>query len=152
MNEVFMLAEWLPADRINIVERVEDWREAITLSAAPLLRDGAISPAYVEAIFASHQSLGPYYVIAPGLAMPHARPEEGVKAAGLSLLYVKQGVHFDSAENDPVYVVLMLCAINGDEHLQMISRLAELFSDEDDFKALIAADSYPALNALINKY
>lgn len=147
-----MLAKWLTADRINIVEQTADWREAVTLAAAPLLAAGAISPHYLEAIFASHQKLGPYYVIAPGLAMPHARPEEGALANGLSLLYVKQGVHFDSAENDPVHVVVMLCALNGEEHLQMISQLAELFSDEDDLQALIKADSYPALNALIQKY
>ncbi|MGA8120410.1 PTS sugar transporter subunit IIA [Rouxiella badensis] len=147
-----MLAKWLTSDRINIVERVEDWRAAIRLSAAPLLSAGAISPDYVDAIFASHQQLGPYYVIAPGLAMPHARPEEGVITPGLSMLYVKQGVNFDAQENDPVYVIVMLCAINGEEHLEMISHLAELFSDEDDFQALIKADTYPALNALIQKY
>lgn len=147
-----MLAKWLTADSINIVDQVTDWRDAVRLSAAPLLAAGAISPQYIEAIFAGHEKLGPYYVIAPGLAMPHARPEEGAIANGLSLLYIKRGVHFDSAENDPVHVVLMLCALNGEEHLQMISQLAELFSDEDDFQALIKADSYPALNALIQKY
>lgn len=147
-----MLAKWLTPDRINIVERVQDWRDGVRLSASPLLNAGAISPSYVEAIFASHAKLGPYYVIAPGLAMPHARPEEGVITPGLSLLYVKEGVHFESEENDPVYVIVMLCAINGDEHLEMISHLAELFSDEDDFQALLKADTYPALNALIQKY
>lgn len=147
-----MLAKWLTADRINIVEQVADWRDAVRLSAAPLLAAGAISPNYLEAIFASHEQLGPYYVIAPGLAMPHARPEEGVISNGLSLLYVKRGVHFDAAENDPVYVVITLCALSGEEHLQMISQLAELFSDESDLQALIRADSYSALNALIQKY
>ncbi|EIC84325.1 PTS sugar transporter subunit IIA [Serratia sp. M24T3] len=147
-----MLAKWLTADRVKIVEQTAGWRDAVRLSAAPLLAAGAISPCYVEAIFASHEKLGPYYVIAPGLAMPHARPEEGGITPGLSLLYVKQGVHFESEENDPVYVVVMLCAINGEEHLEMISHLAELFSDEDDFQALIKADTYPALNALIQKY
>lgn len=147
-----MLAKWLTQERINIVERVEGWRDAVSISAAPLLQAGAITPDYVEAIFSSHEKLGPYYVIAPGLAMPHARPEEGVVTPGLSLLYVKEGVHFESEENDPVYVIVMLCAINGDEHLEMISHLAELFSDEDDFQALIKADTYSALNALIQKY
>ncbi|MEG3134325.1 PTS sugar transporter subunit IIA [Rouxiella sp. T17] len=147
-----MLAKWLTADRINIVEQVEDWRAAVRLSAAPLLDAGAITPDYIEAIFASHEKLGPYYVIAPGLAMPHARPEEGVITPALSLLHVKQGVHFESEENDPVFVIVMLCAINGEEHLEMISHLAELFSDENDFEALIKADTYPALNTLIQKY
>ncbi len=147
-----MLAKWLTTDRIAIVERVADWREAVELSARPLLAQGAITPGYIEAIFASHADIGPYYVLAPGLAMPHARPEKGAIRAALSLLHIKQGVSFESAENDPVRVVILLCAQNGDEHLAMISRLAELFSDEDDLPALLAADTYPAIQALIDKY
>jgi PTS system ascorbate-specific IIA component len=52
-----------------------------------------IEPEYVTAIVEQHHTLGPYYVLA-GLAMPHARPEEGAKGLGLSLLKLKQGVSF----------------------------------------------------------
>ncbi len=77
-----MLKEWLTADHIQLCERVEDWRQAVTLSAQPLLQDGVITPNYLTAIFHQQEKLGPYFVLAPGIAMPHARPEEGAARWG----------------------------------------------------------------------
>lgn len=38
-----------------------------------------VEPRYYRAILDGVAQHGPYFVIAPGLAMPHGRPEEGVK-------------------------------------------------------------------------
>lgn len=84
-----MISRWLPPERITIVSEISSWQEAVQLSAAPLLAAQAIGSEYVDAIIRSHEEIGPYYVLAPGLAMPHARPEQGVHKTGLSLLYVK---------------------------------------------------------------
>lgn len=146
-----MLTQWLTADAINIVDEVIDWQDAVRKSAAPLLARGAITPAYLEAIFTAHAEIGPFYVLAPGLAMPHARPEQGAHENGLSLLHIKNGVNFDAGENDPVYVVIMLCAVSGDEHIQMITQLAELFSDEARLQQLLTADTLPAIQAVISQ-
>lgn len=145
-----MITTWLPAENIQIVDSVSDWKQAITLSAQPLLAKNAITEGYIEAIFNSHRELGPYYVLAPGLAMPHARPEQGAIKNGLSLLHIKQGVSFDADENDPIYVVIMLCALSGDEHINMITALAEIFSDEDRLSALLNAASMEAIQTVIN--
>ncbi len=81
---------------------MENWQQALAVCAEPLLAAGTITPDYVAAIRDQHRQLGPYYVLAPGLAMPHARPEEGAKGLGLSLLKLERGVSFDAAEFDPV--------------------------------------------------
>ena len=47
--------------------------EAIREAGNALCRAGACSPQYVQAMIASYRELGPYFVIAPGLALPHAR-------------------------------------------------------------------------------
>ncbi|HDG1679109.1 PTS sugar transporter subunit IIA [Kluyvera ascorbata] len=145
-----MITTWLPAENIQIVDSVNDWKQAITLSAQPLLAKGAITEDYISAIFNSHQELGPYYVLAPGLAMPHARPEQGAIKNGLSLLHIKQGVSFDADENDPIYVVIMLCALSGEEHINMITALAEIFSDDERLVALLEASSMEAIQSVIN--
>ncbi|BCA39949.1 PTS sugar transporter subunit IIA [Kluyvera ascorbata] len=145
-----MITTWLPAENIQIVDSVNDWKQAITLSAQPLLAKGAITEDYIIAIFNSHQELGPYYVLAPGLAMPHARPEQGAIKNGLSLLHIKQGVSFDADENDPIYVVIMLCALSGEEHINMITALAEIFSDDERLAALLEASSMEAIQSVIN--
>lgn len=145
-----MITTWLPAENIQIVDSVSDWKQAITLSARPLLAKNAITEGYIDAIFNSHQQLGPYYVLAPGLAMPHARPEQGAIKNGLSLLHIKQGVSFDADENDPIYVVIMLCALSGDEHINMITALADIFSDDERLSALLNAASMEAIQTVIN--
>jgi len=144
-----MITTWLPAENIQIVDSVSDWKQAIRLSAQPLLAKETITEEYIEAIFNSHQELGPYYVLAPGLAMPHARPEQGAIKNGLSLLHIKQGVSFDAEENDPVYVVIMLCALSGDEHINMITALADIFSDDERLSALLKASSIESIQRVI---
>ncbi|MDK6765248.1 PTS sugar transporter subunit IIA, partial [Klebsiella aerogenes] len=110
----------------------------------------AITEDYIQAICNSHEKLGPYYVLAPGLAMPHARPEQGAIKNGLSLLHIKKGVSFGSEENDPIYVVIMLCALSGDEHINMITALADIFSDDERLSALLKASSMTKIQAVIN--
>jgi len=144
-----MITTWLPAENIQIVDSVSDWKQAIRLSAQPLLAKETMTEAYIDAIFNSHQELGPYYVLAPGLAMPHARPEQGAIKNGLSLLHIKQGVSFDAEENEPVYVVIMLCALSGDEHINMITALADIFSDDERLSALLKASSIEEIQRVI---
>jgi PTS system ascorbate-specific IIA component len=147
-----VLKEWLTADHIQLCERVEDWRQAVTLSAQPLLQDGVITPNYLTAIFHQQEKLGPYFVLAPGIAMPHARPEEGASALGLSLLKIHQGVNFHSADNDPVQVVVMLSAPDGNSHIELISQLAELFSDNQAMEALFHAKDKRQIEDIIARY
>ena len=144
-----MITTWLPAENIQIVDSVSDWKQAIRLSAQPLLAKETMTEAYIDAIFNSHQELGPYYVLAPGLAMPHARPEQGAIKNGLSLLHIKQGVSFDAEENDAIYVVIMLCALSGNEHINMITALADIFSDDERLSALLKASSIEEIQGVI---
>lgn len=145
-----MLSNWLQPGNIQLTESVSHWQEAVRLAAAPLLARQAITPDYLEAIFRSHAQLGPYYVLAPGLAMPHARPEEGALKNALSLLRINQGVSFASEENDPVYVVILLSAVSGEEHIKMISELAGLFSDDSRLQQLLSATTLSALTAAVS--
>lgn len=139
-----MIRHWLTPDKIKVINSIDSWENAVRLAAEPLLMQGYIAGSYIEAILQSHKELGPYYVLAPGLAMPHARPEQGVLRNGLSLLHIKEGVSFGSTENDPVYVVIILCARSGNEHITMIGELAEIFSDQQKLHRLLNADDSKA--------
>ena len=147
-----MLNDWLTPDTIHIRHDITDWREAVKASAEPLLANGTITADYVEAIFAQHEKLGPYYVLAPGIAMPHARPEEGAKGLGLSLLTLPHGVKFNSEDNDPVYSVVMLAAPDKHSHIELISELAELFSSEDEMQKIFAAKDIKTIQDIISKF
>ncbi|OIV45694.1 PTS ascorbate transporter subunit IIA [Sodalis sp. TME1] len=116
------LSTWLNENRIQYVNAVDDWQEALALVARPLLDDGTITADYVANIIKQRQAVGPYFVIAPRIAMPHARPEEGANKLGLSLLKLRDSVSFGSQENDPVDVIVMFAAPDKDSHVELISR------------------------------
>ncbi|WP_228741527.1 PTS sugar transporter subunit IIA, partial [Klebsiella quasipneumoniae] len=52
-------------------------------------------------------------------------------------------------ENDPVYVIILLCARSGNEHVSMIGELAELFSDQQKLERLLKADDIKEIQAVI---
>ncbi|MCX8712882.1 PTS sugar transporter subunit IIA [Gilliamella sp. B3464] len=147
-----MLDKWLTNQTVNIVDSVDDWKEAIQLCAKPLLESNAISPSYIQAIFQLHQSIGPYYVLAPGIAMPHARPEQGVNQLGLSMLLVKQGVDFNSQENDPVYLITLLAASDSTSHIEMLTQLAALFGESKDMQRIFQAQQRDEILAVVKHY
>ncbi|MCV9877516.1 PTS sugar transporter subunit IIA [Brenneria izbisi] len=147
-----MLNTLLTPAVIQIVPACEDWREAIALSCQPLLDNGAINPSYVDAIYRSHDAIGPYYVVGPGIAMPHARPEEGVNKLAVSLTLIREGVVFHSAGNDPVYLLIVLAATDSNSHIDIISQLAQLFDTPEDVAALRRATTVEQILSVISRY
>ncbi|OTQ81009.1 PTS sugar transporter subunit IIA [Gilliamella apis] len=147
-----MLNQWLTGQTVKIVDSVKDWKEAIELCATPLLENQSITPNYIDAIFQLHESIGPYYVLAPGIAMPHARPEQGVNNLGLSMLLVKSGVNFNSEENDPVYLITLLAASDSTSHIEMLTQLASLFAESNDVDTIFNAKNSDEILTVIDRY
>ncbi|ANS84865.1 PTS sugar transporter subunit IIA [Vibrio scophthalmi] len=127
-----MLSTLLTEQRISIVDDISNWQDAIHLVCQPLIESGDIQPEYVDAIINSTLELGPYYVLAPMIAMPHARPEQGVNNNALSLLVVRNGVEFHSEDNDPVKILLLLAAKDSNQHIELITSISEFFCSEED--------------------
>lgn len=147
-----MLKTLLTLDVVQVIPQVKDWREAIKIACQPLIDKGCIEPRYVDAIYKSHEQIGPYYVLGPGIAMPHARPEEGVNQLSLALTIIEKGVEFGANENDPVKLLIVLAATDNDSHINAIVKLAELFDNQDDIDTLLQAKSKAEVLAVINHY
>ncbi|MBM4901694.1 PTS sugar transporter subunit IIA [Vibrio parahaemolyticus] len=147
-----MLRELITSDVIRIQSDATDWKDAISKSCEALIENGAIEPSYAEAIYRSHEELGPYYVVGPGMAMPHARPEDGVNRLSLAITVIQNGVNFNSEENDPVKMLVTLAATDSNSHVDAISKLAELFMNEEHVEAICNAQSKEDVLAIIDKY
>ncbi|VDG26319.1 BglG family transcription antiterminator [Lactiplantibacillus mudanjiangensis] len=131
-----MLADLLTDDRIQLRQSVTDWKEAIQLAAQPLIEDQVINEQYVHAMLESVVKFGPYIVIGPGLALAHARPEDGAKKLGVSVLTLSTPVKFGNKDNDPVSLVFCLSAINNYSHLNVMKAIVRLVADPDKIAAL----------------
>ncbi|HHW57798.1 MAG TPA: BglG family transcription antiterminator [Clostridia bacterium] len=126
-----VLKDLLTKETIKLNVEAKDWEEAVRIGGELLVKKGFAEPQYVEAMINTVKEMGPYIVIAPGIAMPHARPEAGAKKIGMSLITLKNPVNFGNKENDPVKIVVSLCAIDHSSHLKALTELVELLGDEE---------------------
>ncbi|NQE00398.1 PTS sugar transporter subunit IIA, partial [Staphylococcus xylosus] len=118
-----MSLEILSADKVQILDKVETWEQAITIAANPLLTQDYFESSYVTAMIDSVKELGPYIVIAPEIAIAHARPNDDVKHIGLSLLKLNEHINF-SEEGHFASLIFVLSAVDNDGHLAILRSLA----------------------------
>ncbi|KGY07366.1 PTS sugar transporter subunit IIA [Vibrio sinaloensis] len=125
---------------------------ALDITCSKLLEQGKVDATYLEAIKQKHKEIGAYYVLAPKIAMPHARPEDGVNEAALQITVFKNGVDLESEDNGDVFFSVTLAALDSDSHIQTIVALSELFQNDDDIDAIISAENESAIAEILNKY
>lgn len=130
-------------------QEAADWKAAVKLGTDLLVKAGAAEERYYEAILKMTEEFGPYYVIAPGIAMPHTRPENGAKKTGFALVTLKNPVSFGHSDNDPVEIVLCICAKDAkDMNESVIVEAVTLFDDEKAVERLKKAQSVEDLRAV----
>jgi ascorbate PTS system EIIA or EIIAB component len=130
----------LTTDTIRLKAEAADWKAAVRIGVDLLVAAGSVEPRYYDAIVAMTESLGPWYVLAPGLAMPHARPEEGVKLDGFALITLATPVVFGSPDNDPIDILLTLAATSAKTmNEEAIVQVVTLLDDEDRVAGIRAA-------------
>ncbi|MCS5721973.1 PTS sugar transporter subunit IIA [Herbiconiux sp. CPCC 203407] len=135
----YTLPEPLPDTAIALRVEAEDWRAAVRSVGSALEASGCTDASYSERMIALVEEYGPYIVIAPGLAMAHARPGPDVHASGLAVVTLATPMPFGHAHNDPVSVVIGLAATEADSHVASVAALANVFNDESMVPALAAA-------------
>jgi PTS system ascorbate-specific IIA component len=133
------LTELLPVEAIRLGETAADWRAAVRLAGDALVASGATTADYTDQMVATVEQLGPYIVIAPGIALAHSRPSPAVLRAGISLVTLLDPVAFGHRENDPVRLVIGLAAADEEGHVTALSTLAEFLSDETRREGLLGA-------------
>ncbi|MBF4461861.1 MULTISPECIES: PTS sugar transporter subunit IIA [unclassified Rathayibacter] len=139
----------LPGSAVALQHPAATWREAVLAAGRGLERCGAVDPAYSRRMIEQIDVLGPYIVIAPGLALAHARPGNDVLADGLSVVTLARPVPFGHAANDPVSVVIGIASTRAHGHLGVVAGLADVLSRPDAVAALAAARTVRGVNAVL---
>ncbi len=138
------------ADRAIVLHaRAHDWRAAVRLAGDALVDSGCTTAEYTEAMIRMVDDHGPYIVIAPGLALAHARPGSDVRCDGLSVVTLAEPVEFGHAHNDPVRVVIGLAGVAPDAHLEAVAQLANAFNNGDAIPALVEATTRDEVRAIL---
>ena len=113
--------------------KLEAMREAHDI----LVAAGAVTAAYLPAMLEREESVSTY--MGNYLAIPHGTNEskDAILASALSFVRYSTPIDWDG---NPVHFVVGIAGI-GNEHLEILSKIAIVFSDEDEVAALMAAAS-----------
>lgn len=136
---MFLLSNYIKQNQIKLQITAENWKEAVFKCGEILVKNKICELRYIDAMINVVERLGPYMVIAPGIALAHARPEDGALRVGMSIVSLKTPVNFGSRINDPVELVIGFTGIDTQSHIGMLKDLAVFLMDEQNQKILKTA-------------
>lgn len=126
----------LTVEKARVGVFANDWREAIRIVGNLLVEAGDVKQTYVDAMIKAVEKFGPYIVLSPGLALAHARPQDGALKVGLSAALLKNPINFGHPDNDPVKLVLAFSAIDQTSHLHVLQIISQVFSDSTSIEKI----------------
>ena len=126
------LIDLLQEDMIKLDIEVDSWEEALGAGVQLLIDSGGVESCYLDNMIKMIKEIGPYVVIAPGLALGHTGPDKGVNSTCFSLVTLKNPVAFGVPENDPVDIVFCFAAPNKEEHMQALRQMALFCCDSQN--------------------
>lgn len=90
--------------------------------------------------------------IGEGIAIPHAKTE-AVNEPGLASMIVRDGVDYESLDDEPAHLFFLIAAPAGgaNVHLEVLSRLSRMLMDDDFRDALMQAKTSEEYLAIIDK-
>lgn len=97
----------LSADYILLDSPVTGWVEAIRQAGNMLLKDDILTESYIDKMISLVNENGPYIVFQPGFVIAHAGPEDGAKKLGISLVRLKEPIHFLTSDIKVKFVDLL---------------------------------------------
>lgn len=136
------IADIVAPDRVQLVDEVQSKKRALE-QLAEILADGTpyLTAADVFNGLIAREKLGSTG-IGDGVAIPHARIK-GIDDCIGAFTRLPQGVNFESTDEQPVDLIFGLIVPEAatDDHLKMLRRLAEIFSESDTLSDLRDADN-----------
>lgn len=126
-----------------------DWRDLTRQVGQVLVNEKLADPAYTEAMVTNVEKNGPYLVIAPGVALLHARPDEGALDNAVVVATAEPPVKFGHSSNDPVWLVLALTATGDLEHTSLLQGIALMLAQPGGLDRLRAASDLATFTAVL---
>jgi PTS system mannitol-specific IIA component len=140
------MSDILTLSQIKVPGTATSRDEAIREAGQMLVDAGAVSPAYVDAMFEREKSVTTF--VGNYLAIPHGTNEakDTIFKSALSVIRYESPLDWDGNE---VRFAIGIAGFNN-THLQILSKVAIVFSDTDEVDRLIAAQSAEEIYEILN--
>ena len=132
------MAEILTPETIELKASLGSQEEAIRRAGTLLVENGNVEQRYVDSMFEREKSVSTY--MGNAVAIPHGTNEakQWVTRSGLSIITVPEGVEYGDGE---VAKLIVGIAGKGDDHLEILSKIALVVSDEENVEKIVAAET-----------
>jgi PTS system nitrogen regulatory IIA component len=143
------IAELLPATNIALDLPATTKAQLFSAVGALFEAQAGLARDTVAASLAAREKLGSTG-LGQGIAIPHGRMR-GLKEARGAFVRLKDPIAFDAPDSKPVSQVFVLLVPEHatDQHLQLLSELAQMFSERGFRERLAGAADAGSLHALI---
>jgi PTS system mannitol-specific IIA component len=139
------MSDVLTPAQIKVPGEARSKDEAIREAGQILVEAGAVSPAYVDAMFEREKSVSTY--MGNFLAIPHGTNEakDTISASAISVVRYDEPIDWNG---NPVRFAVGIAGLNNG-HLEILGKIAIVFSDSDEVDKLLAAPSADELYHLL---
>lgn len=134
------LKDIVTEQNILLQYHAENWQDAVIAAGDLLYQNGSVKRDYSSKMVEKVKEIGPYIVILPGIALPHAGYEDGGMKTDMSFVTLEHPVTFGRKGYDPVQLVIALAVSEKFDHIDALSELTEILQDHQNFEALIACN------------
>jgi PTS system mannitol-specific IIA component len=132
------MSEILTPETIELKASLKRQEEAIRRAGTLLVKNGHVEERYIDSML-EHEELVSTFV-GNAVAIPHGTEEskQWVTRPGLSIITVPEGVEY--GDGNMVRLVVGIAG-KGDEHLEMLSKVATVCAEEDNVEQIVRAET-----------
>jgi mannitol PTS system EIIA component len=142
------MSEILTPETIELKASLSSQEEAIRRAGTLLVENGHVEERYIDSMFEREKSVSTF--IGNAVAIPHGTGDskQWVTMSGLSIITVPEGVEYGDGN---VARLVIGIAGKGDEHLEILSRIATVCEDEDNVEQIVRAETKEELLAFFEE-
>jgi mannitol PTS system EIIA component len=138
----------LTPDTIELKAKLDSRDEAIRRAGALLVANGNVEDRYIDSMLEREQSVSTY--MGNAVAIPHGTNDskQWITRSGLSVITVPDGVEY--GDGDIAHLIIGIAG-KGDEHLEILSKIAIVVSEEENVARIVGAETKEELMAVFDE-
>ena len=142
------MSEILTPETIELKAELGSQEEAIRRAGALLVANGNVEDRYIDSMLEREESVSTY--MGNSVAIPHGTNDskQWITRSGLSVITVPEGVEYGDGE---VARLIIGIAGKGDEHLEILSNIALVVSEEENVERIVVAETKEELMAFFEE-
>jgi PTS system mannitol-specific IIA component len=142
------MSEILTPETIELGASLDSQDEAIRRAGSLLVQNGNVDDRYVDSMFEREESVSTF--MGNAVAIPHGTSEskQWVERSGLSVITVPEGVEYGDGN---IAMLVIGIAGKGDEHLEILSKIALVCSEEENVVKIVQAQTKEELLAFFEE-